>query len=244
MSVVASPAVIWHDAECGSYDADLLLWRELAEEAGGPILEIGCGTGRVLLDLARRGHEVTGVDLEPELVATASERASERGLRVDVRVGDARDLALNPVFGLIVIPMQTIQLLGGKANRRPALTSAARCLAPGGTLAISIVEAVPEGDGETAQPLPDVAERDGWVYSSLPLDIIDQGDTILVTRLRQIVSPDGNLEETMDETRLWVLSAEQLEAEAREVGLVPANRRDVPTTKAHVGSTVVLLGGS
>ena len=242
--MLTSANVIWHDVECGGYSTDLPIWRALADEAASPVLEVGCGTGRVLLDLARRGHDVTGVDLDPELVAAAGERAAARNVRVDVRVADARDLALNPVFGLVAIPMQTIQLLGGEANRRPALASAARCLAPDGIVAISIVEAVPEGGGETAQPLPDVVERDGWVYSSLPLEIIDQGETMLVTRLRQVVSPEGSLEEAMDETRLWVLDAEGLEAEAGEAGLAPAGRRNVPTTEAHVGSTVVLLQGS
>ena len=45
-------AIAWHDAECGSYRADLPLWRELADEAGGPVLDLGCGSGRVALDLA------------------------------------------------------------------------------------------------------------------------------------------------------------------------------------------------
>ena len=67
--------VIWHDVECGAYDGDLALWRELADGGGGPILDLGCGTGRVALDLARRGHAVHGLDLDPELVAALNARA-------------------------------------------------------------------------------------------------------------------------------------------------------------------------
>ena len=76
---------IWHDVECGSYAADLPLWEELAERCGGPVLELGCGTGRVALHLARRGHEVFELEspaslvLAPthllQLLADAGERA-------------------------------------------------------------------------------------------------------------------------------------------------------------------------
>jgi hypothetical protein len=54
-----STEVVWHDLECGAYRADLPLWRELAARArfGSPILDVGAGTGRVALDLARAGHE-------------------------------------------------------------------------------------------------------------------------------------------------------------------------------------------
>ena len=48
-----SEIVMWHDIECGGYAEDFALWRELAAEAGGPVLDIGAGTGRVSIDLAR-----------------------------------------------------------------------------------------------------------------------------------------------------------------------------------------------
>jgi 2-polyprenyl-3-methyl-5-hydroxy-6-metoxy-1,4-benzoquinol methylase len=60
--------VIWHDIECGGYDLDLPLWRELATREGSPILDVGAGTGRVALDLARRGHEVVALDLSAGLL--------------------------------------------------------------------------------------------------------------------------------------------------------------------------------
>src|SRR4029079_2359457 len=52
----------WHDVECASYAADLQLWRELAAGAApAPVLDLGAGTGRVALDLAELGHDVTAV---------------------------------------------------------------------------------------------------------------------------------------------------------------------------------------
>jgi SAM-dependent methyltransferase len=242
MTVVRDEAVIWHDAECGGYAEDLVLWRELAEAAPGAVLELGCGTGRVALDLSRQGHAVTAVDSDGALVDALVRRAAERAVGVTARVADVRELDLGERFGLIAAPMQLIQLLDG-AGRVAALHAAARHLAAGGTIAAAIVEGVPEGGGEL-NPLPDVAEIDGWVYSSLPLDIVDEGDEMRVVRLRQIVSPEGDLREELDETRLAVLDADRLEAEARTIGLRPSERRTIPTTDEHVGSTVVVLEGS
>ena len=86
---------VWHDVECAAYTADLDLWRSLAADAGGPILDLGCGTGRVALDLAERGFDVTGVDSDPELVEALRARARDRGLRADGVVADARSLDLD-----------------------------------------------------------------------------------------------------------------------------------------------------
>ena len=61
--------VIWHDVENGSYTADLELWRELAAQAHGPVLDLGAGTGRVARDLHAAGHEVHALDCDPELLA-------------------------------------------------------------------------------------------------------------------------------------------------------------------------------
>jgi SAM-dependent methyltransferase len=239
MTVVRDETVIWHDAECGGYAEDLGLWRELAEAAPGPVLELGCGTGRVALDLARHGQAVTAVDSDGALVDALARRARERGVAVTARLADVRDLDLGERFGLIAAPMQLIQLLDA-TGRVAALHAAAGHLAGGGGIAAAIVEGVPAGGGEL-NPLPDVAEIDGWIYSSLPLDILDEGDWMRVVRLRQVVSPEGDLSEELDETRLAVLDADQLEAEARTIGLRPAERRTIPTTDEHVGSTVVIL---
>ena len=62
-------SVIWHDIECGAYAEDLPLWRSLAAEYGDPVLDVGAGTGRVALDLARAGYRVTALDRDPELLA-------------------------------------------------------------------------------------------------------------------------------------------------------------------------------
>jgi SAM-dependent methyltransferase len=233
--------VIWHDLECGAYAADLPIWRALATDRGGAVLDLGCGTGRVALALGRTGHEVTALDRDPGLIAELGRRA--RGLPVNPCVGDAAGFDLAGRFAAILAPMQLLQLLDDRDEREGCLRSAAAHLQPGGLLAAAIVDGVPAArpGQDWIPPLPDAREVGGWVYSSLPLETAIDGERIVVRRLRQVVSPAGELSEEVAEIALRSLAADQLEAEAARVGLRPAGRRRIPATDAHVGSTVVLL---
>ena len=231
--------VIWHDAENGSYSGDLALWEELAAEAGGPILDVGCGTGRVALHLARRGYPAIGLDLDPDLIAALAARAGDLPLRAVV--GDARGFELEESVALVLAPMQLAQLLADGGERIEFLRCVASHLRPSGRVALAIVERLPAA-AEGPPPLPDVREVDGWVYSSLPLDAVDVGPEIVIQRLRQTVAPDGTLAEEENEIRIRTLAAAELEHEGVEAGLTPLPRRLIPPTDLHVGSTVVVLG--
>lgn len=235
-------SVVWHDLECGSYTADLALWEELTDAAEGPILDLGCCSGRVGLHLARYSHPVHGLDADRELVAAFNERARAAELAATATVGDARDFDLDEEFGMAIAPMQLIQLLGGAEGRLACLRCASRRLRPGAMLAVAIVDKIPAPQLEaTSPPLPDARELDGWIYSSLPLEVTVDAEEMLIRRLRQTVSPEGELTEAVDEVRLQVLPARTLEAEAEEAGLRTLGRHEVAASDAHVGSTVVLL---
>jgi SAM-dependent methyltransferase len=235
---MSATGAIWHDVECGSYDADLPLWEQLAERSGGPILELGCGTGRVAVHLARRGHRVIGLDRDQELLDALNARAE--GLELTTLHADARSFELDEEAGLVLAPTHLLQLLAGQAERLECLRSIATALRPGGLLAATIIEEMPEPDG-APPPLPDVREVDGWVYSSLAVEAAIGPGEIVVRRLRHAVSPEGDLSEEPNEVRLATFSAGSLEADAESVGLVPADRREIPPTELHVGSVVVLL---
>jgi SAM-dependent methyltransferase len=235
-------AVLWHDVECGSYSADLPLWRRLAAEAGGLVLDLGCGTGRVALDLAERGREVTAVDIDPRFVDELRRRARERDLSVSAALGDVRELRVEGSFALVLAPMQLLQIVGGAAGRIAMLRGVQRQLVPGGRFAAAITPPAATAAAEDeVPPLPDELERDGWVLSSYPLEIRVEGGGVAVERLRRLVSPGGEVSDERNTVRLDAVTAADLEAEGRQAGLAPAGLAAIPETADHVGSTVVIL---
>ena len=235
-------AVVWHDLECGGYGEDLALWHELAQAQDGPILDVGAGTGRVALDLARAGHAVVALDRDPALLGALDERAA--GLPVTTVVADARDLDLGRRFGLILVPMQTAQLLGGPAGRGRFLARARAHLAPGGLLAVALADALESFDAEHDQPpLPDMRDIDGIVYASRPVAVRDEGSSAVIHRVREVVDHRGERTAQDDVIRLDRVGPAALAAEGAEHGLRPLPARRVAQTDEYVGSTVVMLGG-
>ncbi|HEY1591806.1 MAG TPA: methyltransferase domain-containing protein [Solirubrobacteraceae bacterium] len=235
-------SVIWHDIECGAYGADIALWRALAREHPGPLLDVGAGTGRITLDLAREGRRVVALDRDADLLAELSARGA--GLEVETVVADAREFSLAERFALIIVPMQTIQLLGGAGGRRMFLGRARGHLTETGVLAIAISEHLElyETDG-LAGPLPDIRELGGIVYSSQPTAVRADEAGFVLERRRETIDGDGTRTVEQDVIRIDPLLAAELEREASEVGLNAAGRIEIPPTADHVGSVVVMFRG-
>jgi SAM-dependent methyltransferase len=195
----------------------------------------------VSLDLAHRGHRVTALDRDPELIGELARRAD--GLDVETVVADARSFDLGRQFALCLVPMQTIQLLGGVPGRTAFLRCAAQHLQGGALLAVAISEALDTyeiTDGLPA-PFPDICERDGVVYSSQPTAVRVHGERFVIERRRETVTPAGERSVEDDAISLDRVTAEEIEREGESVGLATAGRLEIPETEDYTGSTVVML---
>ncbi len=241
--------VVWHDLECSGYEQDLPLWLELAAKQGpgARILDVGAGTGRVSLALARSGYEVVAVDLAAELLAALAERARADGLVLSTLAADARKLELaDQQFALCAVPMQTIQLFGGTRARSEFIAVAGAHLRPGGVLAIAIAatrdfEEFEWHDGDPF-PLPDIIEIDGSVYCSQPTVVRKDGDSFVLERRREVIDAVGGREQSQDVIVLDTVSVGELEEAGQRAGLKPLGVRAIDPTAEHIGSQVVLLG--
>ena len=231
---------LWHYLECGPYREDLPLWRALADEAGGPVLDVGAGTGRVTVDLAARGVPVVALDTDAALLAALEQRAA--GLPVETVVGDARQLALDRRFSLVLVPMQTMQLLGGARGREAFLRRALEHLEPDGILAVALADAMDCFDDEHPIPPPPAArEIAGVRYASQLLAVVDDGGRAAMQRRREIVGPAERHESRDVTVRLDRVSADEVAAEAARLGFIVEPHRYVPETEEYLGSTVVIL---
>jgi SAM-dependent methyltransferase len=240
---MTSAHVVWHDVECGRYGADLALWSALARDAGGPVLDVGAGTGRVALRLAGEGLDVTALDVDAELLAELERRARAAGVEVATVRADAAGFTLPERFALIAVPMQTLQLLPDAAARGGFFASARRALVPGGLVAIAIADELEPFEEQTSLPAPDVGEADGLRYLSQPVAVRERPGAVRIERIRQVLSPDGSRSSEDDVIELRTLSAGGLADEAEPHGLRAEAPLEIPPTLEHVGSTVVMLRG-
>ncbi len=254
----SAPEVVWHDIECGGYRADLPLWRELAARAEGPILDVGAGAGRVSLDLAARGHDVSALDLDPLLIAALGERARAGGLELETVCADARTFSIGRRdFAMCVAPMQTIQLLGGAPGRVAFLRRAREHLRPGGAVALAILFDVEPFDCSAGAigPAAERAHVDGLLYLSRAVRVSELADRVVIERERRVIAdrarahdasspkaPERERPVERDRIELDRVSVAELQRDGREAGLRALALREIPATDEHVGSFVVVLG--
>jgi SAM-dependent methyltransferase len=166
------------------FDGDLPFYLELARAQGRRVLEVACGSGRVLVPLVRAGFEVVGIDVSPHMLALAQAKldaAPHAPGRGRVMRGDMRDFRLDesePAFDLAISAVKSLAYLTERTDQLRCLQAIAAHLRPGGLLAIDLLH-----------PRPDwVAAGPGSMRDDLLQRVPEHGFTL--SRVESVVSTD------------------------------------------------------
>lgn len=129
-----------YDRVYADLDHDIPFYVQHALASGGPVLELGCGTGRVALAIAEIGIDVSGVDISPRMISQARIKTAAHKLagRARFKQGDMQSVRLGTKFALVTIPFRGLLLLTSAEAQRAALLTAAAHLDPGGILVFDV----------------------------------------------------------------------------------------------------------
>jgi ubiquinone/menaquinone biosynthesis C-methylase UbiE len=184
------------------FDADLDLYRELAKESGGRVLEVACGTGRVLLPLLREGVTVTGVDVSSEMLGlAASKLAGERPAtagRARLVQADMRSFDVGEQFDLAIVAAKSFSHLRTREDQEAALACIARHVRPGGLLVLDLLNPSPDWlgqpPGSVRQDLCERLEGGAVVVRTETVVSTDLADQVRVIRSAyEVVEGDGTV---------------------------------------------------
>ena len=120
------------------HDSDLPFYRERCQAAGGPVLELCCGTGRLTVPLAAAGIAIAGLDRSPAMLTGARGKGAEAGVEIEWLQGDLVDFDLGRRFALLLIPFNSLQCIYSLDDIRCVFANIRRHLAPGGRLIFDI----------------------------------------------------------------------------------------------------------
>ena len=145
---------------------DVEFYVEEALAAGGPVVELACGTGRIAVPIARAGVQLIGVDASPGMLEVAREYAAREGVELDLRLGDMREPPVAERVPLVLIPFRSLLHMTSEAERLRALRAARDLLLPGGRLVFDVfapsAEDVEDTHGRWLEREPGIFERADW----------------------------------------------------------------------------------
>ena len=148
---------------------DVGFYVEEAKAASGTVLELGCGTGRILVPIARAGCTIAGVDSSSQMLARCKEKLAAEAATVQARVTlqqrDIRDFALGAKYALIIAPFRVVQQLARIDDQLRFLVAVARHLAPTGRFIFDVFnprfDALTSADGVEREDTPELRLPDG-----------------------------------------------------------------------------------
>ncbi len=147
---------------------DLEFYLNEARNARGSVLEIACGTGRILLQLLKQGIDITGMDLSEEMLGVLRKKAESMGLDPKLMKADMRDFRIEQKFKLIIVPYRSFLHLHTDEDRKKALERFMEHLAPGGRLILHVYNPSPEefemGDGYHPFETETLSDPEGKPY--------------------------------------------------------------------------------
>jgi SAM-dependent methyltransferase len=194
-----------YDPWSRSVTEDIDFYVELAKGAGGRVVELGVGTGRIAVPTAQAGIPVIGVDSSRGMLEVCRARARAAGVAslLDLRAGDLRNPPVDERVRLVTCPFRSFLHLASDDDRRRALTAACRLLVPGGRLAFDVFEPdagdVAETHGRWLEREPGIFERADWDTNARTLTLSVRGEGGATTMALSWLAPHewrGLLEQT------------------------------------------------
>lgn len=176
-----------------TWDYDVPFFLEETAKAGGSVLELTSGTGRLSLPLARAGVRLTCVDVSAGMLAVLSRKLAAEGLGAEVVCADVCELALPARFPLAILPFQAFMEIVGEERQRRALSAVRSCLLPGGRFVCTFHNAAVrrrQVDGALR-----IVGRFPAPEGTLVVSGFEQGGDPVVrrTQLFEMYAPDGRL---------------------------------------------------
>lgn len=209
----------YYDAENAGFVEDFAAYSLLADRFGGPVLDVGCGTGRVAFQLVREGVQITGVDLSEKMLERARERAAKQGIRprqFTAKQGDIRQLTLDDQFNLTILTFNTFMHFLDHAAQIDVLERLASLTHPGGGIAIDLPNPI---DTFVAPDVPGlVLERTfidpetGHPVMQQSLASLDRVTQIMdLTWIYDRIVPDGQISRLMVPLQIRYTFASEIE---------------------------------
>ena len=197
----------------GGREGQFGMYRELATEAAGPVLELACGTCLITIELARAGFEVTGLDFSPDMLDVARRKIEREDADVRDRLclveGDMREFRLDGAFGLIFVASNTFGYLTETAHHQSCLRCARDHLREGGLLVIEERFYTPHALVRLSDRRGAVVLHEANVNPETGLYTTFSGATRYVDPVRQMVYARGLVDEVQEDGTIKRYISEQ-----------------------------------